>query len=152
SAAKLKCDATWQLPEGTAGQASSGTDPLSPPSDEISMRWLLTLLIVSVVLQTSGISRAADGPAVKHVVLVSVDGLAASYLDDPRANLPTLRKLAATGAVAKGMITSFPSVTWPSHTSLITGVVPARHGVIGNNVWSRKLDRPLAYIGDPELT
>ena len=50
------------------------------------------------------------------------------------------------------MITSFPSVTWPSHTSLITGVQPARHGVIGNSVWSRKLDRPLTYIGDPELT
>ena len=66
--------------------------------------------------------------------------------------MPTLRKLAKSGAVAKGMITSFPSVTWPSHTSLITGVQPAKHGVIGNNVWSRKLDRPLAYIGDPELT
>src|SRR5262245_10078713 len=79
---------------------------------------------------------AADEP-VKHVVLVSIDGLAASYLNDARAELPTLRKLAKTGAVAKGMITSFPSVTWPSHTSLITGVHPARHGVIGNSVWSR---------------
>jgi predicted AlkP superfamily pyrophosphatase or phosphodiesterase len=50
------------------------------------------------------------------------------------------------------MITSFPSVTWPSHTSLVTGVQPAKHGVIGNSVWSRKLDRALVYIGDPELT
>src|SRR5262245_45270244 len=99
-----------------------------------------------------GTAAAADGPAVRHVVLVSVDGLAASYLDDPRAEMPTLRKLAKSGAVAKGMITSFPSVTWPSHTSLITGVQPGRHGVIGNSVWSRKLDRPLTYIGDPELT
>src|SRR5688572_36433 len=72
---------------------------------------------------------------VKHVVLVSIDGLAASYLDDKRAELPTLRKLAAEGASARGMITSFPSVTWPSHTSLITGVHPAKHGVIGNAVW-----------------
>jgi predicted AlkP superfamily pyrophosphatase or phosphodiesterase len=85
-------------------------------------------------------------------VLVSIDGLAASYLDDPRAEMPTLRKLAKAGASAKGMITSFPSVTWPSHTSLITGVQPAKHGVIGNSVWSRTLDRALTYIGDPELT
>jgi len=97
-------------------------------------------------------ARAADGPPVRHVVLVSVDGLAASYLDDPRAEMPTLRKLAKGGAVARGMITSFPSVTWPSHTSLITGVQPARHGVIGNAVWNRKLDRAVTYIGDPELT
>lgn len=90
--------------------------------------------------------------AVEHVVLVSIDGLAASYLTDRRAELPTLRKLAAEGASARGMITSFPSVTWPSHTSLITGVEPARHGVIGNAVWDRKQNRGLTYIGDPELT
>src|SRR5688572_32212742 len=88
--------------------------------------------------------KAADGP-VKHVVLVSIDGLAASYLDDPRAELPTLRMLAKRGAVAKGMITSFPSVTWPSHTSLVTGVQPARHGVIGNSVLNRKLGRAVTY-------
>jgi predicted AlkP superfamily pyrophosphatase or phosphodiesterase len=50
------------------------------------------------------------------------------------------------------MITSFPSVTWPSHTSLVTGVSPARHGVIGNSVWDRKQGRAVTYIGDPELS
>src|SRR5438132_12181210 len=114
-------------------------------------RTISCLLMLFTVLAPDA-THAADSPPVKHVVLVSVDGLAASYLDDPRAEMPTLRKLAKSGAVAKGMITSFPSVTWPSHTSLITGVQPARHGVIGNAVWSRKLDRPLTYIGDPELT
>jgi predicted AlkP superfamily pyrophosphatase or phosphodiesterase len=99
----------------------------------------------------SGQAQPAEKP-VRHVVLVSIDGLAASYLDDPRANLPMLRKLRKGGATAKGMITSFPSVTWPSHTSLITGVQPSRHGVIGNNVWLRGEERSLAYIGDPERT
>jgi predicted AlkP superfamily pyrophosphatase or phosphodiesterase len=113
------------------------------------MRWVLLLLLIVL----PPVLRAAEEPAaVKHVVLVSIDGLAASYFDDPRAEMPALRKLAASGAVAKGMLTSFPSVTWPSHTSLVTGVSPARHGVIGNSVWSRKLERPLVYIGDPELT
>jgi predicted AlkP superfamily pyrophosphatase or phosphodiesterase len=88
----------------------------------------------------------------RHVVLVSIDGLAASYFDDPRANMPTLRKLAAEGVRARGMLTSFPSVTWPSHTSLVTGVHPARHGVIGNNAWDRKLNRGVTYIGDPEFS
>jgi predicted AlkP superfamily pyrophosphatase or phosphodiesterase len=89
--------------------------------------------------------------SVRHVVLVSVDGLAASYLHDERAELPTLRALASQGASAQGMITSFPSVTWPSHVSLMTGTHPARHGVIGNSVYDRTLGRPLVYIGDPEL-
>jgi predicted AlkP superfamily pyrophosphatase or phosphodiesterase len=116
------------------------------------MRWIVCLLAILSALWINGGVYAADGPLVRHVVLVSVDGLAASYFNDPRAEMPTLRKLAKSGAVAKGMITSFPSVTWPSHTSLITGVQPSRHGVIGNSVWNRKLDRPLVYIGDPELT
>jgi predicted AlkP superfamily pyrophosphatase or phosphodiesterase len=89
---------------------------------------------------------------VKHVVVISIDGLAASYINDPRAKLPTLRKLAAEGASAEGMLTSFPSVTWPSHTSLVTGVQPSRHGVIGNSVWDRQRNRGLTYLGDPELT
>jgi predicted AlkP superfamily pyrophosphatase or phosphodiesterase len=108
------------------------------------------LLLLAALLAAS--AQAQDGRRTEHVVLVSIDGLAASYLDDPKADLPTLRKLAAEGAVAKGMITSFPSVTWPSHVTLSTGVTPARHGVIGNNVWDRKQGRGLTYIGDPELT
>ena len=87
-----------------------------------------------------------------HVVLISIDGLAASYLDDPRAEMPTLRMLAKKGAAAKGMVTSFPSVTWPSHVSLVTGTTPSKHGVLGNYVWSREKQRGLVYIGDPELT
>src|SRR6476660_3085253 len=116
------------------------------------MRSLIGLLATLLLLCDFDTARAADGPPVRHVVLVSLDGLAASYLDDPRADMPTLRKLAKAGASAKGMVTSFPSVTWPSHTSLITGVQPGKHGVIGNSVWSRKLDRQVTYIGDPELT
>jgi len=95
--------------------------------------------------------RAADGP-IRHVVLVSVDGLAGSYLNDPRAKMPNLRAIAAQGAQARGMLTSFPSVTWPSHTSIVTGVHPARHGVIGNSVWNRKTRKGVTYIGDPVLT
>jgi predicted AlkP superfamily pyrophosphatase or phosphodiesterase len=116
------------------------------------MRWWICAVVALAAISIPVVMVAADGPPVRHVVLVSVDGLAASYLDDPRAEMPTLRRLAKAGAASKGMITSFPSVTWPSHTSLITGVQPARHGVIGNSVWSRKLDRALTYIGDPELT
>lgn len=114
---------------------------------------ILTVLSSSLVWLNSFIDPvAAAEPQPRHVVLVSIDGLAASYLTDPRAELPTLRRLMNEGASSVGMTTSFPSVTWPSHTSLITGVEPARHGVIGNSVWDAKRNRGLTYIGDPELT
>ena len=71
------------------------------------------------------------------VVLMSVDGLANFYMDDPAAEIPTIRKLAAEGAKAAGMRASDPTVTWPNHTTLVTGVSPAKHGVVGNNFFDR---------------
>ena len=112
---------------------------------------LLFLGLLAPAFVASG-QDPSDSPQVEHVVLVSIDGLAASYLDDPKAEMPTLKMLAKRGARAEGMVTTFPSVTWPSHTSLITGVEPAKHGVLGNSVWNREKDRSVTYIGDPELT
>lgn len=94
---------------------------------------------------------SAAGAAPQHdrcVILVSVDGLAGFYLDDPRADLPTLHRLAAEGARASGMLCSFPTVTWPNHTTLVTGVPPEKHGVIGNNYFDRSSGKSVALIGD----
>lgn len=100
----------------------------------------------------SNVACAADtNGAVKHVVLVSVDGLAASYFDEPRAEMPFLRELARQGVRAEGMLTTFPSVTWPSHTSLVTGATPRRHGVLGNSTFDARAQREVVYIGDPVL-
>lgn len=83
------------------------------------------------------------------VILLSIDGLAGFYLDDPRADMPTLRRLIKEGARADGLVCSFPTVTWPNHTTLVTGVPPSRHGVIGNNFVDRETGKPVALILDP---
>ncbi len=73
-----------------------------------------------------------------HVVVISVDGLPAYLLDDPKASLPAIRRLMASGAVAKkGMRVSNPSVTWPNHTTLMSGVHPSIHGVLFNGSLKR---------------
>ena len=63
-------------------------------------------------------------PTDRCVVLISVDGLAGYYLDDPKAHIPTLRRMASEGASCGRMRCSFPTVTWPNHTTLVTGVPP----------------------------
>jgi len=83
------------------------------------------------------------------VVLVSIDGLANFYLDDPKADMPTMRRLAREGARARGMICCFPTVTWPSHTTMATGVAPARHGVLGNSYLDRQTGNPVTLLCDP---
>jgi predicted AlkP superfamily pyrophosphatase or phosphodiesterase len=72
-----------------------------------------------------------------HVILITIDGGAAFYLNDPAAPLPTLRRMAREGAVAEGMRVANPSITWPNHTTLVTGVSPAKHSVLFNGVLVR---------------
>ena len=83
------------------------------------------------------------------VVLVSIDGLAAFYVDDPVRRMPTIRASAKEG-VWGHMKASAPTVTWPNHTTLVTGVTPARHGVVGNNYFDRQRGAAGA-ISDPDL-
>lgn len=94
-------------------------------------------------------SPAAEEADDRIVVLISVDGLAHFYFDDPKAEMPTIRQLAAEGARAKMMKCSMPTVTWPNHTTLVTGVHPAKHGVIGNTFFDRSKGQVVPFIPDP---
>ena len=83
----------------------------------------------------------------RHVVVVCIDGFADYLLDDLKAPVPTLRSLAREGAVAEeGMKVSNPSITWPNHTSLVTGVRPEKHGVLANGVLVRGAPGAVVYV------
>jgi predicted AlkP superfamily pyrophosphatase or phosphodiesterase len=86
---------------------------------------------------------------VARVVLISLDGFASFYWTDPRVRMPTLRRLAKRGVVAHRMECVFPSTTWPTHASMVTGVRPDRHGVVANYVLNRASGRAEDLTGDP---
>ena len=85
----------------------------------------------------------------RRVVVISIDGFAAFSWTDPRARLPRLRRLAERGAVASGMETVFPSTTWPTHVSMVTGVSPRTHGVVANHILNRATRAAEDLTGDP---
>ena len=72
------------------------------------------------------------------VVLVSLDGFRAEYLD--RLQPPNLLGLAADGARAEALIPSFPSKTLPNHVTLVTGLYPGHHGIVSNRFYDPDLD------------
>jgi predicted AlkP superfamily pyrophosphatase or phosphodiesterase len=76
-------------------------------------------------------TAAAQGPI---VVLITLDGFPARALKDPRLPMPTLRMLEAKGAHADAMQPINPTVTWPNHTALITGVNASTHHVVENGL------------------
>lgn len=85
-------------------------------------------------------ARAAPvrGAAKPHVLVISLDGMKPEYVTRAREHglsLPTLRRFVTDGAYADGVEGIVPTVTYPSHTTLVTGVSPAEHGIISNTVF-----------------
>ncbi|HMH64897.1 MAG TPA: ectonucleotide pyrophosphatase/phosphodiesterase [Rhizomicrobium sp.] len=88
---------------------------------------------------------AAPAPKPKLLVL-SIDGLDWRYLRDRDAlglKIPNIRKILALSEVADGVTGVWPTITWPSHTSMITGVRPDQHGIASNA--ALPLDPALSY-------
>ncbi len=95
-----------------------------------TMRLWLGLCLVSVMFP---LIAADDGP---KLVVISIEGLDYRFLKDAdrlHLKIPVLRKMMARGAVADGMVGVPPTDSWPAVTTLVTGVTPARHGVVFND-------------------
>lgn len=83
---------------------------------------------------------SSPSPASRQtVVLISLDGFGASYLDRPGAS--HLRALSGRGVRAERMVPAFPSKTFPSHYTLVTGLYPEHHGIVGNSMQDPVLGR-----------
>ena len=79
-------------------------------------------------------SASAQQPvtAAATVILISIDGYRADYLQ--RGLSPNLAALAAGGVRAQWMTPSFPSLTFPNHYTLVTGLYPDHHGIVDNTM------------------
>lgn len=100
------------------------TMPFSPGQ---SLGRLAAWLILSVGLAGVGWAQPAS-----HVILISIDGLRPEFYLDRTWPAPTVQQLAAEGSYAERVRGVFPTVTYPSHTTMVTGVLPFRHGVYYN--------------------
>ncbi len=72
------------------------------------------------------------------LLLISIDGLRPDNVtaaDAHGAKIPNLRRFLKEGAYAEGVLGVIPTVTYPSHTTLVTGVWPTKHGILGNTTF-----------------
>src|SRR5438874_11348538 len=98
------------------------------------MKLAAALLVVLSVLVAAA---AAQAPA-PIVLMISVDGLRPDYVtaaDKHGLKIPALRRFVAEGAFAEGVEGVIPTVTYPSHTTLITRGWPAKHGILSNPIF-----------------
>ncbi len=97
----------------------------------------MTLLFLAVFL-FSARGSAQEPPQTPLLVIISVDGMRPDYVtaaDEHGAKIPNLRRFLKEGSYAQGVEGVVPTVTYPSHTTLVTGVWPAKHGILGNTVF-----------------
>jgi len=73
------------------------------------------------------------------LLLVSLDGFRADYLARPSA--ARLQRLAASGVRAERLVPVFPTKTYPTHYTIITGLWPEHHGIVANTMYDPRLDR-----------
>jgi predicted AlkP superfamily pyrophosphatase or phosphodiesterase len=95
-------------------------------------RFSTLLVLVAAISALAPHALAAERLA-EHVVLVSVDGFRPEFYLESDWAMPMVRQMAREGAKAEGVRSVFPTVTYPSHTTIVTGALPARHGVYYNN-------------------
>lgn len=106
------------------------------------MKLLSRLFLISVIAFSAGCATqpavpAAPGQAVAAtrpapLLLISIDAFRTDYID--RGLTPTLAMLAQTGVHADAMQPSFPSLTFPNHYTLVTGLYPDHHGIVNNTM------------------
>ncbi len=106
------------------------------------MKKIVAFLILLIAFQN--IKAQQD----RHVLLISIDGLRPDFYMEKAWDTPNLKALMKTGVYADGINSIFPSVTYPSHTTIVTGAFPREHGIFYNvprtsqdNHWFWEYDR-----------
>ena len=109
--------------------------PLLPPRRAAATAVLALALSACVALPPTTSTDTRSGvamPAPATVLLVSIDGFRADYL--ALGITPNLARVAHEGVRAQWMTPSYPSLTFPNHYTIVTGLRPDRHGIIHNTI------------------
>lgn len=103
----------------------------------ISLVFFYTTLFSQDTLQhvVKGRKNTAGQMKKPYVILISADGFRYDYAD--KFDATHLKRLRKDGVFAKGLIPSFPSVTYPNHYSVATGMYPSHHGIVYNEFYDR---------------
>src|SRR6516162_6167317 len=89
---------------------------------------LLVLLLAGCTSQPAQQARPNWSP----LILISFDGYRADYID--RGLSPNLSMLAKDGVHAQALRPAFPTLTFPNHYTIVTGLYPDHHGIVNNRM------------------
>ena len=113
------------------------SNPRALPLPAIVLAAALVLSACSSTTLPATAATPTDTGTQDALLLVSIDGLHPDRINPQDA--PNVSRLAATGVQARWMTPSYPSLTFPNHYTIATGLRPDRHGVVHNSMWDEAL-------------
>jgi predicted AlkP superfamily pyrophosphatase or phosphodiesterase len=109
-------------------------------------RIIATILVFGTL---TGFAQTRIAAKDRMVIVISLDGFPGFALEDPKQPVPTLRRLIRDGTWAR-MHTINPTITWPNHTTMVTGVHADEHGLLLNGTIVRTNGWPPVRV-DPRI-
>jgi predicted AlkP superfamily pyrophosphatase or phosphodiesterase len=109
----------------------------------------LRIAALLVLLLAGCATQPPKAPPYSPLILISFDGYRADYIE--RGFSPTLTALAHDGVQAKAMRPAFPTLTFPNHYTIVTGLYPDHHGIVNNRMVDPVSGKRFVY-SDPKLT
>jgi predicted AlkP superfamily pyrophosphatase or phosphodiesterase len=114
--------------------------------------WLLFLGLVLPAVSALADESNAVAPRDRILILLSLDGFRWDYLQKFKAQTPRLNQLAAEGVHAQRLISAFPSLTFPNHYTIVTGLWPEHHGIVNNRMHDPNFKAEFAIANNPGPT
>jgi predicted AlkP superfamily pyrophosphatase or phosphodiesterase len=115
------------------------------------MIWACPLLLAAQADTTQqvvpGRTNSIQQQQKPYVILISADGFRYDLAD--KYNAVNLKKLRAKGVAAKALIPSYPSLTFPNHYTIVTGLYPSHHGLVDNTFYDKKRNETYR-LGSPQ--
>ncbi len=99
---------------------------------------ILVALLIAFFASAGTIAQKPVRDLKPTVILIAIDGFRSDYLEKYKPKY--LNKLAKSGTRARWMTPSFPTKTFPNHYTIATGLLPAHHGIVANNMYDSGFD------------
>ncbi len=110
---------------------------------------ILCLLLTIALAACATVQQPTTTSEPRTVLLVGIDGFRADYLE--RGITPVLSQLASEGVRAQALRPSFPTVTFPNHYSIVTGLRPDQHGIVNNTMTDPAIPGDVFRLSDRKV-
>ncbi|KAE8602451.1 hypothetical protein XENTR_v10013997 [Xenopus tropicalis] len=101
--------------------------------------------------QTSNEPQCPAGFELPPIILFSLDGFRAEYLQTWEHLMPNIRQLKTCGTHSKYMRSIYPTKTFPNHYTIVTGLYPESNGIIDNNMYDVHMNKHFSLSGNEKF-